>query len=139
MKTEIVVICVVLVVLMMLMAYYSTEHMLPDFPSLLPDSIVGGSSEGSLPGGVSRVVTLHFATWCGACTAFRPTWDKMKSTTNISGLTFTENNEEDNPTPSIVNYPTISCIDEWGYRYVYYGPRTQEAIVAWAMAPSMVG
>jgi len=138
------IVCLLVIAFIGLMTYTTTsvsstlESMLPRAPSELPSAYVGGSQRGALPGGITRVVIFHYAPWCGACTIFRPTWEKLKAEVHIRGLTFTENNEEANPTPSINSYPTISTIDEWGHRHVFRGPRTVANISAWATSPNMV-
>jgi thiol-disulfide isomerase/thioredoxin len=114
---------------------------LPRAPSQLPRSFVGGSEPdgATLPGGVSRTLTLHYAPWCGACTNYRPAWEQLKAQTTIRGLYFQENNEVANPTSGITSYPTITALDEWGRTHVFRGDRSAERIIEWVSAPVIVG
>ncbi len=115
------------------------KQQLPATPSLLPRSIQGSPGGNSLPGGVSRTLTLHYAPWCGACSNYRPTWEQMKATVTIRGLYFQENNEQANPTPGIDSYPTITALDEWGRTHVFRGDRSIDRVIAWVSTPVIVG
>ena len=150
MTTRLIFAAIIVLVLALLFSQMSlgglSENMsiLPPVPSLLPRSFVGTpnspiGSDAVLPGGVSRVLTLHFAPWCGACTNYRPTWEAMKRNTAIIGLSFQENNEEANPTPGITSYPTITALDEWGRTHVFRGDRDTQRVLAWVSAPVIVG
>jgi len=57
------------------------------------------------------VVGFHYTNWCSYCNLMKPVWEQVKrniqSDSNMSAVTFIENDEDKNPTSGVNVYPTI--------------------------------
>lgn len=87
-----------------------------------------------------------YATWCGACTAFAPMWNKVVARVNKENGEGKEMSIEESdlaikrgeftekfgtPLPEIDGYPTVYRLKKGAAVELYTGPRTEEDLVRW--------
>lgn len=77
-------------------------------------------------------ITLYYADWCGHCTTFKPTWEKIKSQLDDNGIAHNEYEHGKDKAKveeaNIEGFPTIK-ITLNGKTTDYNGPRTSKDIL----------
>lgn len=81
----------------------------------------------------TRTVTLHYTNWCGYCKLMKPVWERVKKSTETSGIIYKESDEDLTPTAGIISYPTITMLDKDGRRSQYPAGADFEKLRAWVV------
>jgi thiol-disulfide isomerase/thioredoxin len=86
------------------------------------------------------VIVYHYTKWCQYCARMRPVWDTIKaelSGPSYSGITFIENDEDENPNQFVTSYPTIIKYYK-GKSKIYEGPALRDPLKRFILSPQMV-
>ncbi len=136
---------VVIAVLLVLLCFFLYKSIGIKKTALPPSSISGSGASGSSASGITEIIgknesfsqvykpmiTLHYTTWCPACSSFKPLWEELKKDTRYD---FAENDEDKNPTAGITGFPTITA--SYGANlHKYIGVRDYDSIMNWINSP----
>ena len=79
------------------------------------------------PSRTTPIITLYYATWCSACSGFRPIWDEFKKQVKIKVRE--KDCSDNNSCPNIPGFPTIILTTSSGKNINYTGDRTVQDLL----------
>jgi len=105
--------------------------------SVRPDLLVAGLTQSEFLGRWrpnTRIVTLHYTNWCGACKIMKPVFDAVARDLAGSGIEFQRVDEDKAKTAGILQYPTILRRAD-GRLSAYPGTADYAQLRSWVLSP----